>query len=66
MTSLMFREYCLFAKENHSKLYVRFLDVQKAFDKIWHNGLFLKLYEKGVQSIFASDCHQSHNQLCGL
>ena len=41
MTSAMFKECCLYAKENHSKLYACFLDVQKAFDKIWHNGLFL-------------------------
>ena len=50
MTSAMFKECCLYAKENHSKLYACFLDVQKAFDKIWHNGLFLKLYERGIRS----------------
>ena len=51
MTSVMLKECCLFAKEHHSKLFVCFLDVQKAFDKIWHNGLFLKLYQKGLRSI---------------
>ena len=50
MTSVMFKECCLFAKENHSNLCACFLDVQKAFDKIWHNGLFFKLYQKGIQS----------------
>ena len=50
MTSVMLKECCLFAKEHHSKLFVCFLDVQKAFDKIWHNGLFLKLYQKGIRS----------------
>ena len=50
MTSEMLKECCLFAKENHSKLYACFLDVQKAFDKIWHNGIFFKLYQKGIQS----------------
>ena len=50
MTSAMFKECCLYAKENHSKLYACFLDVQKAFDKIWHNGLFLKIYERGIRS----------------
>ena len=50
MTSVMLKECCLYAKENHSKLYACFLDVQKAFDKIWHNGLFLKLYNRGIRS----------------
>ena len=45
MTSVMFKECFLFAKENHSNLYACFLDVQKAFDKISHNGLFFKLYQ---------------------
>ena len=27
-----------------------FLDVQKAFDSVWHNGLFVKLYEMGIRS----------------
>ena len=50
MTSVMLKECCLYAKENHNKLYACFLDVQKAFDKIWHNGLFLKLYNRGIRS----------------
>ncbi|MCG7879141.1 MAG: reverse transcriptase domain-containing protein [Candidatus Thiodiazotropha endolucinida] len=39
MSSLMLRECVSFAKENHSKLFACFLDVQKAFDSVWHNGL---------------------------
>ena len=31
-----------------SKLFVCFLDNQKAFDRIWHDGLFLKLKDLGV------------------
>ncbi|MCG8048280.1 MAG: reverse transcriptase family protein, partial [Candidatus Thiodiazotropha endolucinida] len=50
MTSLMLKECIMFAKERHSKLFVCFLDVQKAFDKVWHNGLFLKLYNMGIKS----------------
>ncbi|CAG2232008.1 unnamed protein product [Mytilus edulis] len=34
--------------KSKSKLYVGFLDNEKAFDKIWHDGLFLKLKEIGV------------------
>ena len=50
MTSLMFKECILYAKENHSKLFVCYLDVQKAFDRMWHNGLFVKLYDMGLRS----------------
>ena len=50
MASVMFKECCLFAKQNHSKSYACFLDMQKAFDKIWHNGLFSNLYQKGIDS----------------
>ena len=39
-----------FQKENNSKLFVCFLDVQKAFDSVWHNGLFVKSYEMGIRS----------------
>ncbi|MCG7876973.1 MAG: reverse transcriptase domain-containing protein, partial [Candidatus Thiodiazotropha endolucinida] len=48
MTSAMLRECILYARENRSKLYVCYLDVQKAFDRVWHSGLFLKLYEMGL------------------
>ena len=41
---------CLFAKEHDSKLFACFLDIHKAFDKVWHNGLFVKLYNMGIRS----------------
>ncbi|MES9994111.1 MAG: reverse transcriptase family protein [Candidatus Thiodiazotropha sp.] len=50
MSSLMLKECILYAKEHQSKLFACFLDVQKAFDKVWHNGLFLKLYNMGIRS----------------
>ena len=43
LSKLMLKECIAFAKENHSKLFVCFLDVQKAFDCVWHNGLIVKL-----------------------
>ena len=49
VSSLMLRECISYAKENNSKLFVCFLDVQKAFDSVWHNGLFVKLYEMGIR-----------------
>ena len=63
MSSIMLRECILFAKENHSKLYVCFLDVQKAFDKVWHNGLFVKLYEKGIKSNLLRTIIDLHNDM---
>ena len=37
-------------KENHSMLYVCYRDIQKAFDRTWHNCLFVKLYDMGIKS----------------
>ena len=33
-----------------SNCYVAFLDAAKAFDNVWHDGLFLKLFEYGIKS----------------
>ncbi len=49
MTSFLLRECIAWAREQHSVLYVCFLDVQKAFDRTWHNGLLYKLYEMGIK-----------------
>jgi hypothetical protein len=35
-------------KANKNKLYVCFVDFHKAFDKVWRNGLFLKLLRMGL------------------
>ena len=48
MTSFLLKESVPYAKENNSKLYVCFLDVKQAFDNFWHDGLFLKLDELGI------------------
>ena len=52
MTSFLFRESIVYAKENGSKFYVCFLDVKKAFDCVWHDGLFYKLYQSGINKVF--------------
>ena len=39
-----------YAKKHGNKLFACFLDAQKAFDKVWYNGLFLKLYNMGMRS----------------
>ena len=50
MTSLMVKECISYAKENHRKLFVCYLDIQKAFDRMWHDGLFVKLYDLVIRS----------------
>jgi hypothetical protein len=36
------------AKSNKSPLYVAFMDARKAFDVVWHTGLFRDLYTFGI------------------
>ena len=49
MTSFFFvKEAIHYAKEKSSKVCACFLDAKKAFDQVWHNGLFYKLYKCGV------------------
>ena len=48
MTSFLVQKSINYAREKHSKLYVCFLDVKQAFDNVWHDGLFLKLDELGI------------------
>lgn len=51
MTSFALKESTHFAKENSSKLYICFLDVKKAFDTVWHQGLYYKMYVSGIDMI---------------
>ena len=51
MTSFCVKEAISFCKENRSKLYACFLDVRKAFDTVWHLGLFCKLSKFSVQGL---------------
>ena len=34
------------------KLYTYFIDFKKAFDSVWHEGLFRKLESKGINGKF--------------
>ena len=47
-----------YVNQNKSKIFACFVDFQKAFDSIWHNGLFYKPIESGVvgPSPWPSDC----------
>jgi hypothetical protein len=48
-TSLNLQECINYNIDNGSKVYICFLDTSKAFDVVWHEGLFVKLYELGVK-----------------
>ena len=36
-------------RHNKKSAFLALLDVQKAFDTVWHNGLFLKLFQFGIR-----------------
>ena len=45
----MFQEAVQHLKDQKKKAYVALLDVQKAFDTVWHNSLFHRLYSYGIK-----------------
>ena len=45
----MFQEAVQNLRDHKKKAYVALLDVQKAFDIVWHNDLFYKLYSYGIK-----------------
>ena len=48
-TAFVFQEAVQHLRDHKEKAYVALLDVQKAFDTVWHNGLFHKLYSYGIK-----------------
>ena len=42
------RKAIQFIRKNGKKAYVALLNVKKAFDTVWHQGLFIKLHHKGI------------------
>ena len=47
-TAFILQESIQSIRESHEKAFVAFLDVRKAFDTVWHKGLFVKLHQKGI------------------
>lgn len=48
MVSLILQESVLYCKERGSVLYACFMDAEKAFDRVWINGLLYKLSKFGI------------------
>ena len=47
-TAFVFQETVTYLREYGHKAYVAFLDARKAFDTVWHEGLFVKLHRAGI------------------
>ena len=47
-TAFVFQETVTYLRECGHKAYVAFLDARKAFDTVWHEGLFVKLHRAGI------------------
>jgi hypothetical protein len=41
-----------YVNHNNEKIYACFIDFKKAFDSVWHEGLYLKLLENGIGGWF--------------
>ena len=47
-TAFILQEAIQSLREKGKKAYVAYLDVRKAFDTVWHQGLLVKLHQKGI------------------
>ena len=54
-------------QKNGSKLYACFIDLRKAFDMVWHDGLLLKLQKAGINgkiyNVIKSMYNSSHSRV---
>ena len=47
-TFLVVQESIAYMRDNDSEVFLACLDTRKAFDTVWHEGLFHKLYQAGI------------------
>ena len=47
-TSLVVQESIAYMRDRDSEVFLACLDTRKAFDTVWHEGLFHKLYQAGI------------------
>ena len=47
-TAWLTKETICYNQENNKSVYVGLLDIEKAYDTVWQNGLFYKLYNAGI------------------
>jgi len=59
-----FKETTKYFIEKGSKVYCAFVDASKAFDKVLHNGLFVKLIKKNVSPRFVHILKNWYSKLC--
>ena len=63
-TSLLLQETVASALERHSKVFVSYFDVSKAFDTVWINGLFFKLHDMGIRGKLWWLMYRTYTDFC--
>ncbi len=61
--SMCLQECINYSLERGSKIYCCLLDTSKAFDVVWHNGLFAKLFQHGVNGKLWRIMHQMYKDV---
>ena len=66
-TAFIFQETISHLREQKKKVYVALLDVKKAFDTVWHAGLFHKIQEAGISGQALNFIRQWYdNSMCSV
>lgn len=50
-----------YTQQGNKKLFTCFIDLRKAFDTVWHDGLFYKLRKLGISDLFYNVIKQMYN-----
>ena len=62
-TSMLFQEAVSWNRVKGATVYVTFIDIRKAFDTVWVNGLLYKLYKTGISNKvwrLIRECYQEY------